>query len=123
MHLYNHEGIYLGDRRVIHVADQTNPVKEDNFKVFLGDNPLKMYFVNYLVRPKRIEEIISTARTLIGTRKGEYSLMKKNCQHFASLCACDEEMGSDLDIPIYSYSFEKSPKSNSLWLSRKSNIL
>jgi len=103
-HLYRHEAVYLGNGRVIHVPNTKDPIREDSFSAFLGDNPLRIAYFNYLIRPKTQDEILSTAKSLIGTRGGDYSLILQNCQHFASFCVCGEELPTDLQFywtPIY----------------------
>uniref|UniRef100_A0A914C572 LRAT domain-containing protein n=1 Tax=Acrobeloides nanus TaxID=290746 RepID=A0A914C572_9BILA len=106
----HHEGIYLGDGKVIHISVDKLSLKHavrekgkacarigrlyPNFTDSL-DKDIKV--VVYRIRFRTPDEIINCAYEFAKEfyREGEYHLLLKNCQHFASLCAAGREEMTD----------------------------
>lgn len=101
----NHEGIYIGNGKVIHVSGHgggksASVAREGNL---LGDfvsnasDGIRVFVLR--VRFRTPEEIARQAEKYRDEqfRAGEYDLFKQNCQHFAALCAFGVEYSGDLE--------------------------
>lgn len=95
--LYSHEAIYIGNRKVIQVPDTTNPIREDSWEAFLGDQPKYIKLYVHLLKSRTTQEITDTAKSFIGKRGKEYDLLYRNCQHFSFFCSTGVESCPDVD--------------------------
>uniref|UniRef100_A0A914CL62 LRAT domain-containing protein n=1 Tax=Acrobeloides nanus TaxID=290746 RepID=A0A914CL62_9BILA len=106
----HHEGIYIGDGQVIHIAIDkvsfAHGVREKGRscarvgllkKHFANSSDADIKVVVYRIRFKTPDEIVSNAYRYAKEffREGEYNVLWKNCQHFASLCAVGKEEMTD----------------------------
>ncbi|UJR09771.1 hypothetical protein I4U23_013998 [Adineta vaga] len=100
----NHEGIYIGNGRVIHVSGHGGEKSTSVARVgrLLGDFVSKetdsIRVVVYRIRFQSPDSIVRCAEDWADSRfrAGEYNLLVKNCQHFARLCALGHEECGDL---------------------------
>ena len=94
--LYQHYGIYIGEKRVIHFAgpkgQEINPFEADILETDLSSflKGEKLYIVrerkDSSLRSFSPDEIVSRARSMLGRQKGQYDLIFNNCEHFAYWC-------------------------------------
>ena len=94
---YYHHGIYEDDNHVYqYAAKEGSEVSQENaliictnLKTFAKDGEVEARDYNEeelkKLRPK--EEIIKTAKNMLGTGLGEYNLVTNNCEHFSNYCA------------------------------------
>lgn len=87
---YEHHGIYCGEDRVVHYGDLKDSlreavVRETDYASFHQEDDV---FVRVGPDPDCLDpaHVTSLARLAIGSGKGEYSLHRNNCEHFATLC-------------------------------------
>jgi hypothetical protein len=85
----HHDGIYLGDGRVIHLTGGTADggkaaarVQIDSLARFAGGRPVTVRRYSGAHDP---EDIVARAMSRLG--EGNYNLIFNNCQHFARWCA------------------------------------
>lgn len=84
---YAHHGIYVGEGRVLHYLDNRG-ICECSLEEFADGMPTDT--VPYLVFDTfDPEEIVRRAYSRMG--ESEYSLVFKNCEHFATWCVCGLE--------------------------------
>lgn len=84
---YAHHGIYAGDGKVLHYVDNRG-ICECSLEEFSCGMPVDT--VAYLLLDKfSPDEIVRRAYARMG--ESEYSLVFKNCEHFATWCACGLE--------------------------------
>lgn len=104
--LYSHYGVYAGDGKVIHfTADdgsghsETDPnnadIIETDFSVFQKGGHINVD--NQEEAKYSRDEIVSRARALIGTQKGNYDLVTNNCEHFAKYCKTGSKISDQVD--------------------------
>jgi len=101
----NHEGIYIGNGKVIHVSGHGGGKKAAVAREgrLLGDfvsnpgDPIRVLVMR--VRFRTPDEIVKQAEAYRDQkfRAGEYDLFTKNCQHFATLCALGVEYSGDVE--------------------------
>jgi hypothetical protein len=90
--LYHHAGIYVGNKKIIHVTGSGSKVKseayvrETDWNTFYGDEKTEVVIFCFFFKRKSPVEIVNQAKKLIGTRKNEYDILMRNCQNFASYC-------------------------------------
>jgi hypothetical protein len=83
----HHDGIYLGDGRVVHLTGGPGGgkagahVRIDTLAVFAAGRPVT---VKSYSGDRDTNEIIARAMSRLG--KGNYHLIRNNCQHFAHWC-------------------------------------
>jgi hypothetical protein len=94
---YYHHGIYEDDDHIYqYAAKEGSEVSQENaliictnLKTFAKDGVVEARDYNEeelkKLRPK--EEIIKTAKNMLGTGLGEYNLVTNNCEHFSNYCA------------------------------------
>ena len=94
---YYHHGIYEDDNHIYqYAAKEGSEVSQENaliictnLKTFAKDGEIEARDYNEeelkKLRPK--EEIIKTAKNMLGTGLGEYNLVTNNCEHFSNYCA------------------------------------
>ena len=94
---YYHHGIYEDDDHIYqYAAKEGSEVSQENaliictnLKTFAKDGEVEARDYNEeelkKLRPK--EEIIKTAKNMLGTGLGEYNLVTNNCEHFSNYCA------------------------------------
>lgn len=94
---YYHHGIYEDDDHIYqYAAKEGSEVSQENaliictnLKTFAKDGEVEARDYNEeelkKLRPK--EEIIKTAKDMLGTGLGEYNLVTNNCEHFSNYCA------------------------------------
>jgi hypothetical protein len=94
---YYHHGIYEDDNHIYqYAAKEGSEVSQENaliictnLKTFAKDGEVEARDYNEeelkKLRPK--EEIIKTAKNMLGTGLGEYNLVTNNCEHFSNYCA------------------------------------
>ncbi|MCR4898860.1 MAG: lecithin retinol acyltransferase family protein [Acholeplasmatales bacterium] len=94
---YYHHGIYEDDNHIYqYAAKEGSEVSQENaliictnLKTFAKDGEVEARDYNEeelkKLRPK--EEIIKTAKDMLGTGLGEYNLVTNNCEHFSNYCA------------------------------------
>lgn len=96
--LYHHDGIYLGNGQVIHLASSTGSGKA-GARVQIGDI---RDFANGRVTVRRYqgerdpEETIARAMSRLGD--GEYNLAFNNCQHFARWCVTGNHFSEQVEV-------------------------
>uniref|UniRef100_A0A914DWB5 LRAT domain-containing protein n=1 Tax=Acrobeloides nanus TaxID=290746 RepID=A0A914DWB5_9BILA len=117
----HHEGIYIGNKEVIHVSSHldgkdASKCKEDacarvgklvpNFVHSPND---RIQILIYRIRVRTYDQIINEAKKYAENKYGlgEYGLLSKNCQHFASLCAIGKERLSDQEFIRYMLTVDK----------------
>ena len=84
---YAHHGIYMGNGRVLHYLDEEG-VCECSLEEFAAGMPVDT--VSYLLLDTfGPDEVARRASSRVG--ESEYSLVFKNCEHFATWCACGLE--------------------------------
>lgn len=95
---YHHDGIYLGDGQVIHLASTSGSGKSGAYvqigtlEAFTRGWPIKVR--NY--RGERDpEEVIARAMSRLGD--GDYNLVCNNCQHFARWCATGDHSSEQVE--------------------------
>uniref|UniRef100_A0A914WPN1 LRAT domain-containing protein n=1 Tax=Plectus sambesii TaxID=2011161 RepID=A0A914WPN1_9BILA len=101
----NHEGIYIGNGKVIHVSGhgggKTASVAREGRLLgdFVSDTDNAIRVLVLRVRFRTPEEIAKQAEAYRDQkfRAGEYDLFVKNCQHFAALCAFGVEYSGDIE--------------------------
>lgn len=104
--LYSHYGVYAGDGKVIHfTADdgsghsETDPnnadIIETDLSVFQKGGHINVD--NQEEAKYSRDEIVSRARALIGTQKGNYDLVTNNCEHFAKYCKTGSKISDQVD--------------------------
>lgn len=88
---YFHHGIFVGGKvGVIHYGGENKKdatIKDDDLKVFWGKKRLvRITYPNR--KPRDPIDVIKTAEWLKDNpdKWGEYDLLKKNCEHFATFC-------------------------------------
>lgn len=96
---YYHDAIYLGNNQVIQVTNKKDPIEKCSFSKFLGSNQSDVYVCLYIFKSMESYEIVRKAMSFIGTREGEYNILRKNCQSFALLCSTStkDDISSDLN--------------------------
>lgn len=94
---YYHHGIYEDDDHIYqYAAKEGSEVSQENaliictnLKTFAKDGEVEARDYNEeelkKLRPK--DEIIKTAKNMLGTGLGEYNLVTNNCEHFSNYCA------------------------------------
>ncbi|KAE9547171.1 hypothetical protein FO519_009618 [Halicephalobus sp. NKZ332] len=101
----NHEGIYIGNGKVIHVSGHgegkaASVAREGRlFGDFVSNADDAIRILVLRVRFRTPEEIAKQAEAYRDQkfRAGEYDLFKQNCQHFVALCAFGVEYSGDLE--------------------------
>ena len=89
---YHHAAIYLGNKRVIQVSDPDAENRKDEAKVneadwsafHCGHSEFTICFPKVKFRSNL--DVIERAKSQLGFYKGEYNVLLKNCQHFATSC-------------------------------------
>jgi len=101
--MYQHAGIYAGNEEIIHISpeDRHNPkstskVMQTSWSEFYGDAETDVFTWENDLKVKTKNEILNTAKSMLGQREGEYNFVLKNCQHFAAYC----QSGREIFIPI-----------------------
>ncbi len=94
--LYSHFGIYIGDNSVVHFSAakgketdaESADIIQTSIEEFLRGDKLFVLRENpgsdYKPFPPGV--IVERAKSEIGKRKGTYSLVSNNCEHFAYWC-------------------------------------
>jgi hypothetical protein len=128
---YNHHAIYIGKDKdgydkVIHIFNDEKEntqsikkeknsikhllevkreayVREDKWERFYRDLNTKCYKRCFLFKHKTNEDIVKTAQEQMAenTRKGEYTLLKKNCRHFATFCATNFNLPDEFTSRVF----------------------
>jgi hypothetical protein len=86
---FTHHGIYCGDGYVIHFDGHgkylgTARIRKDTLEHFCSPFPVSEISVFEQCAPGLADEVMRKAESLLG--KGEYHLLARNCEHFASYC-------------------------------------
>ncbi|CAF1035803.1 unnamed protein product [Brachionus calyciflorus] len=97
--VYQHSAIYIGNKRVIQISDPENEsskeracVNEADWSKFhCGDTEFRICIPQVKILTQK--EIIDAAISKIGFYKGQYNVLWKNCQHFASCCQFGDGFG------------------------------
>ena len=95
-----HDGIYLGDGQVIHMASMPGEIKDKRgaqvqlatFAAFAAGQPVTVRPYAYADDP---DVIIERAMSRLGD--GEYNLVFNNCQHFARWCVTGERLSEQVN--------------------------
>ncbi len=87
---YTHQGIYIGDGRVVHYAGSSRflhngPVEETSIESFTRGRPLKMR--RHGRSPFTGVEVVERARSRL--HENRYDVLNNNCEHFCEWCAQD----------------------------------
>uniref|UniRef100_A0AC34RTL1 LRAT domain-containing protein n=1 Tax=Panagrolaimus sp. JU765 TaxID=591449 RepID=A0AC34RTL1_9BILA len=107
----NHEGVYMGNGKVAHINNESSTASAvtviseksearaivSSLKYFLVHPDQELRVIVHCFRRKRRQDICSTAYDLVRYEygKGQYNVLWKNFQHFASYCVLGEEYMSD----------------------------
>uniref|UniRef100_A0A914YT01 LRAT domain-containing protein n=1 Tax=Panagrolaimus superbus TaxID=310955 RepID=A0A914YT01_9BILA len=120
MLFFSHDGIYLGNGKVAHISGGSSNSASNSssssctcminindaqeacarivtLKEFVLSDKQEVRIVVHCFRRKSRTEICEKARELVAERYGygNYNILSKNCQHFATLCALGEECLTD----------------------------
>ena len=95
-----HDGIYLGDDRVIHMASMPGQIKDKRgasvqittLAAFAAGQPVT---VRPYVNADDPDVIIERAMSRLGD--GDYNLLFNNCQHFAHWCVTGERLSEQVN--------------------------
>ena len=86
---YSHFAAYIGNGQIIHVTGSDRHKGEvqrhDMLQEFAGKDVRKNNHMDGTFEPRRVREIIHTARQHVG-RNWDYNFFTNNCEHFASMC-------------------------------------
>lgn len=86
---YSHFAVYIGNGEIIHVTDgdtfKGEVKREDMLKKFAGKDVRKNNHMDGTFEPRRVHNIIFTARRHVG-QNWNYNILTNNCEHFASMC-------------------------------------
>lgn len=96
--LYDHHGVYGGQRKVIHfgrgIFDPENAVVEVvDLEIFGNGNPIKVCESKTKFMP---DEIVDRARNRIG--ESGYDLFENNCEHFVNWCRSGEHESKQVNF-------------------------
>jgi hypothetical protein len=95
--VYRHYGIYIGQARVIHyvggVFCSSARIEETDFTEFCGRCPVRASAIPR--SPTHAAEILARARSRLGEHG--YSLLRNNCEHFASWCHTGVALSTQVD--------------------------
>ncbi len=107
---YYHHGIYEDDNHVYHfAAPQGSEISPENALIictslhdFLqGGTPEVRVYNDMELRKKRTsDEIVSFAKSKVGTGLGTYNLISNNCEHFSNLCAFGKASSNQVEDVI-----------------------
>uniref|UniRef100_A0AC34GA54 LRAT domain-containing protein n=1 Tax=Panagrolaimus sp. ES5 TaxID=591445 RepID=A0AC34GA54_9BILA len=111
----NHEGVYLGERKVAHINTESSTAtgitvltekrladaRVDSFETFGATKEVRI--IVHCIRRQSRDDICETAIRITKGKlleeenygKGKYNLLLQNCQHFASYCVLGIEWMSD----------------------------
>lgn len=105
--IYYHHGIYEDDNHIYQYASKEgSEVSPENaliivtdLKTFLkgGIAEARDYDELELRKLKSKDEIINTAKSLLGTGLGEYNLISNNCEHFSNYCAFGKKESNQVE--------------------------
>lgn len=105
---YYHHGIYEDDDHIYqYAAKEGSEISQENaliictnLKTFAKDGEVEARDYNEeelkKLRPK--EEIIKTAKDMLGTGLGEYNLVTNNCEHFSNYCAFGKKESNQVNV-------------------------
>ena len=105
--LYYHHGIYEDDMHIYQyaapVGSEVDPknalIITTDLDTFLkgGEIEVREYSEEELNNKRSPEEIISFAKSKLGTGLGEYDLISNNCEHFSNECAFGVAKSNQVD--------------------------
>lgn len=105
--LYYHHGIYEDDDHVYQFASPTgSEVSPENaliisttLDVFLkgGELEVRVYSSDELKSKRSPIEIVSYAKSKLGSGLGTYDLINNNCEHFSNMCAFGVSKSNQVD--------------------------
>ncbi|CAG8501758.1 16796_t:CDS:2 [Cetraspora pellucida] len=93
-----HAAIYLGGNEVAHISKEEGEntkekfrARRDKWEQFIGNSSSDLICYRPIIPFKRPEKIEKHIKKAIDNRygEGEYRLLGKNCEHFATLCVYD----------------------------------
>ncbi|KAH9508855.1 Phospholipase A and acyltransferase 3 [Bulinus truncatus] len=100
-HLYYHWGVYIGDRKIIHITKERpldkscGEIREDDLlkvagksKIYVGNDRDKRY------KPRNPEKVVKKAKLCIGSV--DYNLVTRNCEHFANYCRYGQRVSEQI---------------------------
>lgn len=105
-----HVAVYLGNEEIVHIKgheDLSNSkwrAELGHLSDFLSDRDAKEIVINRLIVPFKKPELIKkhieiAIRSVYGL--GEYHLLKKNCEHFATLCVTGVPFSKQIDLVLF----------------------
>jgi hypothetical protein len=110
---YQHHGIYIGRKRVIHFSGESKTIapsatiREDSLEDFIyggpmGDEERKQQFAEIIEYESRLpaQEIVKRARSKIGS--ADYNLFGNNCEHFATWCVTGDAHSTQVQTVVWS---------------------
>lgn len=101
---YTHHGIYIGGQQVIHYAGYANGLSSSDadkrvslvsLEKFRDTQPVQVR--QHLGRFSRTA-VVQRAKSRLG--ENEYSLLMRNCEHFATWCWTDVEHSEQVDAMV-----------------------
>ena len=105
--LYYHHGIYEDDNHVYqYAAPFGSEVSPENALIIVtsldeflkGEEvEVRVYDDEETKRKKSPEDIISFAKSKVGTGLGEYNLISNNCEHFSNRCVFEGGQKNQVD--------------------------
>ncbi|MCY1550271.1 Lecithin retinol acyltransferase [compost metagenome] len=96
-HGYDHHGIYIGNRRVIHYSGFCNnfrggPIEELTLDAFSNSRPIWIRAPHEARYTK--QEIVRRAMSRLG--ENHYRLLTNNCEHFCNWCLYGESYSNQV---------------------------
>lgn len=105
--MYYHHGIYEDDNHVYQFASPIgSEVSTENALIiyttldeFLkgGELEVRVYDENEKEDVRSPEEVVSYAKSKLGTGLGTYNLVSNNCEHFSNMCAFGVSKSNQVD--------------------------
>ncbi|CFW92699.1 protein of unknown function (L domain-like) [endosymbiont DhMRE of Dentiscutata heterogama] len=104
-----HVGIYLGNKQIVHISAHSGRKIKDRFgkfatgitswDEFLKATKNELIRCHLIVPFKKPEKIVEHIVKAVFSRyaKEEYNLLKKNCEHFVTLCVCGVSFSEQAD--------------------------
>lgn len=95
---YHHDGVYLGDGRVIHLVNRSGSGKAGShvqigtLETFADGRPVT---VRRYKGERDPEETVAQAMSRLG--EGDYHLILNNCQHFARWCVTGDHVSEQVE--------------------------